>query len=392
MASGRLGITLTLFTALAAAPITAIPLLAQGGIPASERIPQVGDDPTNPGPLATDLSPALKPADVKLAIKRVADWQLAKVASTPSHDWTFATLYAGFISASTTLKDPRYANEVQHIGEQFNWSLGKRQTHADDQAIGQSYVALYRLNHDPARIAPMREQFDRVMLLPDDPAKPLWWWCDALFMAPPAWAGLSTITGDPKYTTYMDHEWHITSDLLWDKDENLFFRDATYFAKREKNGKKIFWSRGNGWVMGGLARTIDELPANDPRRAFYIDKFKLMAEKIASLQGDNGLWGPGLLDAADYPLPENSGSAFFVYAFAWGINHHILDQKKYGPALAKGWKGLVSHIYQDGRLGCIQPIGAAPGAYVPGSSYVFGTGAFLLAGSEVEIYSRTHKH
>jgi unsaturated rhamnogalacturonyl hydrolase len=190
----------------------------------------------------------------------------------------------------------------------------------------------------------------------------------------------------------MDHEWHITSDLLWDKEEHLFYRDSSYFGKHEKNGKKIFWSRGNGWVMGGLVRVLNELPPNDPRRPFYLDKFKQMAEKVATLQGDNGLWGPGLLDAADYPLPENSGGSFFVYALAWGVNHHVLDQKKYGPVIAKAWKGLVGHIYQDGRLGCIQPIGAAPGAFLPGSSYVFGTGAFLMAGSELEIYSHTHKH
>jgi hypothetical protein len=60
-----------------------------------------------------------------------------------------------------------------------------------------------------------------------------------------------------------------------------------------------------------------------------------------------------------------------------------LDRARYLPVVKHGWNGLVAHIYQDGRLGCIQPIGAAPGAYTPGSSHVFGTGAFLLAGSEV---------
>jgi rhamnogalacturonyl hydrolase YesR len=69
---------------------------------------------------------------------------------------------------------------------------------------------------------------------------------------------------------------------------------------------------------------------------------------------------------------------------AWGISHQLLDSKQYLPVVEQGWKGLVGHIYADGRLGCIQPIGAAPGAYTAGASYVFGTGAFLLAGSEVD--------
>jgi unsaturated rhamnogalacturonyl hydrolase len=101
-------------------------------------------------------------------------------------------------------------------------------------------------------------------------------------------------------------------------------------------------------------------------------------------RGGDGLWRPGLLDAADYPNPEISGSSFFVYAMAWGIEHHLLKKQLYLPVVERGWRGLVKHIYADGRLGDIQPVGAAPGAYTPSSSYVFGTGAFLLAGSEVE--------
>ena len=31
--------------------------------------------------------------------------------------------------------------------------------------------------------------------------------------------------------------------------------------------------------------------------------------------------------------------------------------------IQRAWAGLVSHIYADGRLGDIQPVGEAPGAY-----------------------------
>jgi rhamnogalacturonyl hydrolase YesR len=73
---------------------------------------------------------------------------------------------------------------------------------------------------------------------------------------------------------------------------------------------------------------------------------------------------------------------------AWGINHHVLDETKYGPIVAKAWTGLIGHIYADGRLGAVQPIGAAPGAFTAGSSYVFGTGAFMMAGSELDLMSK----
>ncbi|MBV8673715.1 MAG: glycoside hydrolase family 88 protein, partial [Acidobacteriaceae bacterium] len=186
------------------------------------------------------------------------------------------------------------------------------------------------------------------------------------------------------YLDYMDREWWITSNLLYDSGEHLYFRDASYLHKTEPNGRKIFWSRGNGWVMAGLARVIEAMPDDYPTRPKYIEQYRQMADRIASLQGSDGLWRPGLLNAGGYPLPEVSGSAFFIYALAWGVDHRLLDRGKYLPVVQKGWAGLVSHIYSDGRLGCIQPIGAAPGDFQPSSSYVYGVGAFLLAGSEAD--------
>ena len=72
---------------------------------------------------------------------------------------------------------------------------------------------------------------------------------------------------------------------------------------------------------------------------------------------------------------------------AWGINHGILDRKKYLPVVTKAWRGMLGHVYESGRLGSIQPIGAEPGKFKPSSSYVYGVGAFLLAGSELSQMS-----
>ena len=356
--------------------------------PANDWMASVGDQPSDPGPLANDISPVLKPAQIRAAMRKVADWQSIRIANEPSQDWTFAPLYVGLLATSKTLHDPQYRNTVFNVAQHFNWQLGPRKAHADDQAIGQAYLDLYVQKRDPTRIRSMREQFDEIMQIPDDSDKPVWWWSDALFMAPPVWAKLSRVTGDERYCDYMNHEWGITSNLLWDPEEHLFSRDAKYLNKHEKNGKKIFWSRGNGWVMGGLVRVLEVLPTNDPRRPIYVEKLREMSAKVASIQGSDGLWRTGLLDAEEYPLPEVSGSAFFVYAISWGINHHILAAAEYRPVVEKGWSGMVSHIYKDGRLGCIQPVGEAPGAYKASASYVYGVGAFLLAGSEVEVLSR----
>jgi rhamnogalacturonyl hydrolase YesR len=276
-----------------------------------------------------------------------------------------------------------YKQAMFQVGEQLHWQPGPRVLHADDQAVGQMYMQQYTLHKDPGMRGPIQSRMDEEMKTPDDPAKELWWWCDALFMAPPVLADLSATTHDPKYLQFMDHEWDRTSKLLYDDNAHLFSRDATYLNKHEENGARVFWSRGNGWVVAGLVRVIDRLPADSPLRAKYVLQLQQMVAALAPLQGSDGLWKPGLLDAADYPLPEISGSAFFTYAMAYGVNHGLLPRKTYEPIIKKAWAGMVSHVYADGRLGCIQPVGASPGPLTETTSYVYGVGAYLLAGSEI---------
>lgn len=348
----------------------------------------VGDAPATALPLATDLSAKLTHRDVRRALRKVGDWQLARAQEDFDQDWTYAALYAGFMAVPDEAGGARYREAMRAMGTKFNWQPGPRLEHADDHAIGQTYLELYRRLRDSAMLAPIKTRMDAVMQLPDDPQKPLWWWCDALFMAPPVLAKLSSITGDRKYLDFMDREWGITSGLLYDPKTHLFYRDTTFLGKHEANGSGLFWSRGNGWVMAGLALVLTDMPADYPGRAKYENQLREMAAEIASIQSSDGLWRPGLLDAKAYPLPEDSGSAFYVYALGWGVDHGVLDRKTYLPVIEKGWAGLISHIYADGRIGCIQPIGAAPGDYTATASYVFGTGAFLLAGSEVDRLAR----
>jgi rhamnogalacturonyl hydrolase YesR len=358
----------------------------------NEAAPSPGDQPSDPGPLATDLSPALHSKQIRAAMRKVADWELQRVhAQPPSRAWDFGALDIGLMAASRTLHDPRYSQYVASVGEHFGWKLERTTYPANDFAIAQAFIEVYRSSHKEEQVAPLRRQFDDAVALLNDPEKPAWWWCDALFMAPAAGVQLSDITGDDTYNAYVDREWGKTEKALYDRQKHLFSRDVNYLNKREKNGEKIFWSRGNGWVMAGTVRVLATLPSDDPLRPHYVALLREMAAEVASIQGSDGLWRPGLLDAASYPLPEVSGSAFFTYAIAWGINHRMLDAEKYLPVVEKAWSGMLTHVYQDGRLGSIQPIGEAPAEYKPSSSYNFGVGAFLLAASELDVLSE-HKH
>src|SRR5580692_2310192 len=147
-----------------------------------------GSEPDDPGPLATNLSPHLERRDVLRAMKKVADWQLREAEGKYNVQWTYAALYDGFLAASKATGDQRYRDRVLQVAEENDWSLGPRVGHADDEAIGLTYLAFYADRLDPQMFAPARDGMDKVLAQPDDPQNPLWWWCDALYMAAPVLA------------------------------------------------------------------------------------------------------------------------------------------------------------------------------------------------------------
>jgi rhamnogalacturonyl hydrolase YesR len=119
-------------------------------------------------------------------------------------------------------------------------------------------------------------------------------------------------------------------------------------------------------------------------RAFYVHLFKTMAARLKDLQRKDGTWSMGLLGGEEgYPLKETSGTAFFTFGMAWGVNNGILDRATYEPVILKAWNALADCVTDEGLLGHVQPVGAAPGDSYPDKSEVYGVGAFLAAGAEV---------
>lgn len=350
----------------------------------------------------------IDPPTALQAMEKVADWQLANLVPPPSiksfreessrpRSWEQAAFYAGLTELAERSKSPRFREAILKHGRQEQWKPGDRKYHADDHAIGQSYLWAYAHGAGPEAIVPLRRTFDEILATPaqgslsaDNGAKCFdrWCWCDALFMAPPAWIELTQVTGDPRYAAFSHQEWQATQDYLYDREEHLFFRDSRFFQQRDDKGRKLFWSRGNGWVVGGIVRVLQSLPKNDPSRPRYETLFKEMMAKLRTLQKPDGYWAPSLLAPENSP-PETSGTGFFVYGMAWGIDTGLLDRKTYGPAVLRGWQALQRAVESDGRLGWVQQVGDRPQNVVKEDSQFYGVGAFLLAGSAViDLYSR----
>ena len=245
--------------------------------------------------LRAEMTEAIAPKPILEIMQRVADWQLANPSKHKPTDWTCGAGDAGMMALAGISGDAKYRDAMLAMAATNEWKLGARKFHADDHAVGQTYAELYFLYREPKMIAPLRERFDEILnhpsdapsldfALPNHKSQELWSWCDSLFMGPPAWVRLASATGDARYSDFAVKEWWRTTGYLYDQDEHLFFRDSSYFKKTEANGKKVFWGRGNGWVMGGLVRTLQYLPMKHPDRSRFEKLFKDMAAKILTCQ------------------------------------------------------------------------------------------------------------
>jgi len=346
-------------------------------------------------------------------IDNVIKWQNEQTDHVEKYtltNWQFSTHYIGMMKAFKTTKNKNYQDFLYQVGKNHNWETIADMYHADKIAIGQIYLDLFQQKGGEELIKNIKWVLDANLLRnqpkPDvrydnNPYKHEWWsWCDALFMAPPTFAKMYQITGELQYLDYAIDHWLITTDYLWDKEENLIYRDDRYFGKKTKSGKKIFWSRGNGWVFGGLVHMLEIIPKNHPKRKLLEEQFQNMANRLLELQEmtSDGLWRSNLLDpgifaylnrkgdqfiqTTEIDIPENSGSAFFCYGFLWGINNGLLDRDLFEKPAIAAWEELTKHVNDEGRLGYVQPVGKDPKPYDENSWHEFGTGAFLLAASE----------
>ena len=219
-----------------------------------------------------------------------------------------------------------------------------------------------------------------------------WWWADALYMVMPVMTKMYRLTGDMRYLDKLYENICYCDSIMLDKETGLYFRDGKYVYPQHKtdNGLKDFWARGDGWVLAGLAKVLQDMPQGYRHRQFFVDKYVKLAHAVASLQQKEGYWTRSMMDPQQAPGPETSGTAFFTYGILWGINNGYLSKKEFRPVVKKAWRYLTKTALQtDGKVGYVQPIGekAIPGQVVDANSQAnFGVGAFLLAACEYVRY------
>jgi rhamnogalacturonyl hydrolase YesR len=335
---------------------------------------------------------AFHPDSIAAMMRKVNEHTLANPYQETDRDWIRATYYTGVTGAWRATGDPAYLEQARAWGGKHQWQVGGETSGYNKLFCAMTWAELSLIDKDPAKIRPTAEWI--ASDAPNSPALGKIWYghgpapydsplyADSLY-ATSVFALLHKATGDRLYLDLLHESFWTVTGKIYDADEDLYYRDPAYIGRHTTNGRKILWSRGNGWVFAGLALLLQHLPEDDAQHGRYADHFRKMAASLAARQHDDGLWRANLADPDDYLMPESSGTAFFTFGLAWGINAGILDRETFLPSVVRGWHGLAGCVHPDGTLGWVQPVDAKPRPSLPITTHEYATGLFLLAGSEV---------
>lgn len=317
----------------------------------------------------------------------------------PSNIWTRGVYYEGLMELYRVEKDKKlrraYYNYAVEWGEKHHWGFngGVQTRNADSHCAGQTYFDLYMIDKKDERIRDAKASID---LMVKSAKSDDWWWIDALQMAMPLFTRLGVHYKDTAYFNKMYDLYSYTKykhggNGLWNTEDKLWWRDKDFVPPyKEPNGEDCYWSRGNGWVVAALVRTLDMLPKSDPHYNEYMQDYKDMLKALLPVQREDGLWNVSLHDPGHFGGKEISGSALFIYGMAYGINKGLIDRETYFPAMCRAWNAIVKDaVHPDGFLGYVQGTGKEPKDGQP-VSYTskpdfedYGLGCVLMAASEL---------
>ena len=345
-------------------------------------------------------------------------WQQNNKAETRSF-WDPAAYHTGNMEVYKLLKDEKQLDYTRRWAYHNNWSGAteadpRRWKYAtygegkdfvlfgDWQVCFQTYIDLYNLalanggtdadNYFMVKRAKEVMHYEAYSKNDD-----YWWWSDALYMVMPVMTKMYKLTGDTQYLDKLYANLLYADRIMLDEETGLYFRDARYVYPKHKsvNGKKDFWARGDGWVLAGLAKVLQDMPKDYKHYKFFVDKFQRLADIVAKTQQKEGYWTRSIMDPNHAPGPETSGTAFFTYGILWGVNNGYLAKKDYKKCIDRAWQYISETAVQaDGKVGYVQPIGdrAIPGQTVDANSQAnFGVGAVLLASCEYYRYINNQK-
>lgn len=330
--------------------------------------------------------------EIKNLMLKVNDYRIAEHPESGDCSWERGAYFIGCLAAyEITGKDEYYQYALKWANDN-NWSFYDDHSdwaykNADYKICGQSYLNLMDIDSSNGT---MEHMIDGMEVVLNDPVNDYWWWVDTIYMALPFYNMMGVRLNDDRYfdKVHALFENAKVERTCYDESMGMWFRDERFLPDKmlTASGKKVFWGRGNGWVIAGIARALEVLPKSNKYYDEYCKIFKEMAAALKEWQQEDGFWRTSIIDPDEFDMPETSGTVLITYAYMLGINLGILDES-YMSAVEKGFDGLNKlAVFDDGKIGYVQIVADRPGPVDKNASNDYAIGTYLLLCREIIKY------
>lgn len=206
-------------------------------------------------------------------------------------------------------------------------------------------------------------------------------WVDTLYMACPLLAGVGRDLRRPAYIADAAQQILTYAKPLQDETAGLFYHMWDWQTKERT---AALWGRGNGWVLMSIADVIEVLERKDPLYGQLMGVAQRMLDGMARTRDTEGMWHTVMDDPKSYP--ETSATAMFCYGVKKLIRLGALPSSK-AALVEPGWGTIQGKYVKDGLVTGVSA-GTVPKDHVyyktlPAGTQTWGTGAYLMAGSEM---------
>lgn len=207
-------------------------------------------------------------------------------------------------------------------------------------------------------------------------------WVDTLYMACPLLAAWSRETGNQEHAADAASQILVYSKHLQDARTGLFYHMWDWQTGERTPGP---WGRGNGWVVMSIADTMEALEREHPSRTALKLVLDRMLTGLAATQDAAGLWHTVLDDPASYA--ECSATSMVVYGVLKLARLGVVRGAPTAMAM-RAWRAVNERFVKAGLVTGVSagtvPKGTEYYRKLPAGTETWGTGAYLLAGSEVD--------
>jgi unsaturated rhamnogalacturonyl hydrolase len=332
------------------------------------------------------------------------------------------TVLAGMNAVWSATKEPKYLDYVQHSVDHYVHPDGTianydpRAYSLNNILIGRQLLTLYRVTHQEKYKRAAEKLRQQIATQPRTASGGVWhsratpnlMLLDDQFMLAPFYAEYAAAFHEPQilddivnqFTLLEQHTRDATTGLMyhgWDESH------TAPWASVSTGTSPNLWARGMGWYLMALVDTLAYVPEHDPHHAVLLAMLRRAATAVERAQDPrSGLWYQILNKPAEKQnYIESSSVLMFTYAFAKGARLGYLP-KPYGMAAARAWEAARFRFIRSTKPGEVKitgtvthiALGASPADNGSDDYYLHapvvdddpkGVGAFLLAGSEMEL-------